>query len=69
MAKILVIDDERSIRNSMKDILTFEKHEGLVAESGMEGLVGVRGERREWVVGEGHACCHDFRPRHYRYSH
>lgn len=42
MAKILVIDDERSIRNSMKDILTFEKHEVLVAENGMEGLIAVK---------------------------
>ena len=33
MAKILVIDDERSIRNSMKDILSFEGHEVLLAEN------------------------------------
>ncbi len=26
MAKILVIDDEKSIRNSMKEILAFEGH-------------------------------------------
>lgn len=38
MAKILVIDDERSIRNSMKDILSFEGHEVVLAENGMEGL-------------------------------
>ena len=36
MAKILVIDDEKSIRNSMKDILAFEGHEVSVAENGME---------------------------------
>jgi DNA-binding NtrC family response regulator len=42
MAKILVIDDERSIRNSMKEILEFEGHEVVLAENGMEGLVAVK---------------------------
>lgn len=49
MAKILVIDDERSIRNPMKDILTFEKHEVLVAENGMEGLIAVKTEKPDLV--------------------
>jgi DNA-binding NtrC family response regulator len=38
MAKILVIDDERSIRNTLKDILEFEKHQVVVAENGKTGL-------------------------------
>lgn len=38
MAKILVIDDERSIRNAMKDILEFEKHLVTLAENGKQGL-------------------------------
>lgn len=38
MAKILVIDDERSIRNTLKDVLEFEKHQVEVAENGTEGL-------------------------------
>ncbi len=38
MAKILVIDDERSIRNTLKEILEFEKFEVDVAEDGPEGL-------------------------------
>ena len=38
MAKILVIDDERSIRNTMKDILEFEKHKIVLAENGRSGL-------------------------------
>jgi two-component system, NtrC family, nitrogen regulation response regulator NtrX len=38
MAKILVIDDERSIRNTLKDILEYEKFEVDVAEDGFEGL-------------------------------
>lgn len=45
MTKILVIDDERSIRNSMKDILSFEGHEVVLAENGMEGLVAVKSEK------------------------
>lgn len=38
MAKILVIDDERSIRNTLKDILEFEKHQVSLAENGKIGL-------------------------------
>lgn len=49
MAKILVIDDERSIRNSMKDILAFEGHDVVLAENGMEGLVAVKSEKPEVV--------------------
>ncbi|MFO7869046.1 MAG: sigma-54 dependent transcriptional regulator [Bacteroidales bacterium] len=38
MAIILVIDDERAIRNSLKDILEFESHSVLVAENGKKGF-------------------------------
>jgi DNA-binding NtrC family response regulator len=38
MAKILVIDDERSIRNTLKDILGFEGYSVEVAENGLTGL-------------------------------
>ena len=38
MAHILVIDDERSIRNSLKDVLEYEKHNVDIAEDGIEGL-------------------------------
>lgn len=38
MAKILIIDDEKSIRNAMKDILEFEKHQVVLAEDGKQGL-------------------------------
>ena len=47
--KILVIDDERSIRNSMKDILQYEGHEVVLAENGMEGLVSVKSEKPDIV--------------------
>lgn len=49
MTKILVIDDERSIRNSMKDILQYEGHEIILAENGMEGLVAVKSEKPDIV--------------------
>ncbi|MBN1463189.1 MAG: sigma-54-dependent Fis family transcriptional regulator [Paludibacteraceae bacterium] len=38
MAKILVIDDERNIRSTLKDILEFEKHSVELAETGTNGL-------------------------------
>ena len=36
--KILVIDDERSIRNTLKEILEFEGHQTVLAEDGKQGL-------------------------------
>lgn len=38
MAKILIIDDERAIRNTLKDILDFEGYEVEVVENGKIGL-------------------------------
>lgn len=38
MSKILVIDDERAIRNSLKEILEYEKHEVELAEDGPTGI-------------------------------
>lgn len=38
MAKILVIDDEKAIRRSIKEILEFEKHHVEEAEDGQTGL-------------------------------
>ena len=34
MPRILVIDDERSIRNTLKDVLEYEKYEIDLAEDG-----------------------------------
>jgi DNA-binding NtrC family response regulator len=48
MAKILVIDDERSIRNTLKEILEFEKFEVVVAENGNEGIALI--EQNEFDV-------------------
>jgi DNA-binding NtrC family response regulator len=38
MSRILVIDDERSIRNTLKDILELEKYKVEVAEDGFKAL-------------------------------
>lgn len=38
MAKILIIDDEKAIRNTLKDILSYESHEVDLAQDGFEGL-------------------------------
>lgn len=43
MVKILVIDDERSIRNTLKDILGFEGYAVEVAENGLLGIEMVKG--------------------------
>jgi DNA-binding NtrC family response regulator len=38
MPRILVIDDERSIRNTLKDVLEYEKYEVDLAEEGVAGI-------------------------------
>jgi two-component system nitrogen regulation response regulator NtrX len=38
MAAILVIDDERSIRNTLKEVLEYENHQVELASDGIEGL-------------------------------
>jgi two-component system, NtrC family, nitrogen regulation response regulator NtrX len=38
MSKILVIDDERAIRNTLKEVLEYEKHEIDLAEDGARGI-------------------------------
>ncbi len=38
MAKILIIDDERAIRNTLKEILEFEGYEIVLADNGKQGL-------------------------------
>jgi DNA-binding NtrC family response regulator len=42
MSKILVIDDERSIRNTLKDILEYEKYDVELAEDGIKALDKVK---------------------------
>ncbi len=38
MSRILVIDDEKAIRNTLKEVLEYEKHEVDLAEDGPKGL-------------------------------
>ncbi|MBR6017267.1 MAG: sigma-54-dependent Fis family transcriptional regulator [Paludibacteraceae bacterium] len=38
MSKLLIIDDERGIRNTLREIMTDEGHEVSVAENGKQGL-------------------------------
>ncbi|MDM8158943.1 sigma-54 dependent transcriptional regulator [Labilibaculum sp. K2S] len=38
MSKILIIDDEKSIRNTLKEILSYEDYEISLAENGLEGI-------------------------------
>ena len=38
MAKILIIDDERGIRNTLREVLADEGYEVEVAENGKQGL-------------------------------
>lgn len=44
MAKILIIDDERSIRRALRDILEFEKYDVDEAENGREGVEKAKSE-------------------------
>ena len=45
MMKILIIDDERSIRNSLKEILSDEGYDVDVAGNGIEGISMVEKEK------------------------
>jgi len=49
MSKILVIDDERSIRSTLKDILEYEKYEVTEAEDGLKGLELVQKETFDMI--------------------
>jgi DNA-binding NtrC family response regulator len=49
MAKILIIDDERSIRRALKEILEFEKFEVDEAENGKQGLEKLLSTRYDMV--------------------
>lgn len=52
MAKILVVDDERSIRNSMKEVLGFEGHTVVLAEDGESGLKEAEKEQFDLVFSD-----------------
>jgi two-component system nitrogen regulation response regulator NtrX len=50
MSKILVIDDERSIRNTLKDILEYEKYSVDLAEDGIKGIEKIKGNGFDVVL-------------------
>jgi DNA-binding NtrC family response regulator len=50
MSKILVIDDERSIRNTLKDILEYEKYEVDLAEDGIKGIEQVKNAEYDIIL-------------------
>lgn len=49
MAKILVIDDERPIRNTLKEILEFEGYQVETAENGLKGVEMARKESYDLI--------------------
>ncbi len=52
MAKILVIDDERAIRNTLKEILEFEGHTVETAEDGKAGLEKALNEEYQLIFSD-----------------
>ena len=49
MAKILVIDDEKSIRNTLQEILGYEGHQVTTAADGIEGLAALKNDRPDLI--------------------
>ena len=52
MAKILIIDDERGIRNTLREILADEGHEVEVAENGKQGLEMAQGKAYDLIFSD-----------------
>ena len=50
MAKILIVDDEASIRRTLRDILEYEKYEVDETKDGMECLVKLKKEKYDVVI-------------------
>ncbi len=50
MAKILIIDDERSIRNTLRDILEYEKFKVDEAENGQIGVDLIRNNKYDVIL-------------------
>ena len=50
MAKILVIDDEKSIRNALRDILEYEKYSVDDAADGLEGIELVKKNQYDAIL-------------------
>ena len=50
MARILVVDDERSIRNTVKDVLEHEKHNVELAESAIQAFEKIKITQYDLVI-------------------
>jgi len=50
MSRILVIDDERSIRNTLKDILEYEKYSVDLAEDGIKALDKIKAGTYDMIL-------------------
>jgi len=50
MSKVLIIDDERSIRNAIREILEYEKFVVEEAEDGLQGVVKVKGGKYDVIL-------------------
>ena len=50
MASILIIDDEKSIRNTLKEILEYEKFEVEEAENGEDGLKKIDSKKYDLIL-------------------
>ncbi len=50
MSKVLIVDDERSIRHTLRDILEFEKYQVDEASDGMEALVKVKQNSYDVII-------------------
>ncbi|TNF28799.1 MAG: sigma-54-dependent Fis family transcriptional regulator [Bacteroidetes bacterium] len=50
MPKILIIDDEKSIRNAIREILEYEKFEVDEAEDGLQGVIKLKGGKFDVIL-------------------
>lgn len=50
MAKLLIIDDEKSIRKTLREILEYEKYQVDEAADGMEGIAMIQKEKYDIVL-------------------
>ncbi|MBL7882678.1 MAG: sigma-54-dependent Fis family transcriptional regulator [Bacteroidia bacterium] len=50
MAKILIIDDEKSIRKTLREILEYEKHQVEEAADGTEGIIAIEKNKYDVIL-------------------
>ncbi len=53
--RILVVDDEESVRFSLTRVLEYSGYEVIVARDGVEGIAEIEREKRRWM-----RCIHRF---------